>query len=204
MTQTIKEEFIKACKNRQCYLEKKFKEWKNSKTERDKAKIIITLIQLEPSHLAEAWILDQVIKWMKNHEKNIDYLQEAFIVKGDRDILTKKQRENLARTTFLYFKLKNLTNEKGSQGKAIREFILNSEDEKLAEEPETALKQKLKRYRKKIDKRALPYPYYGLDCAITYNEEGQRCLEFYTFNKPITIKGVPIFGNTTIKYPIKK
>ena len=70
------------------------KEWLDLKSERKKKDLIVELIQLEPSHLAVDWILDQVIKWMKDHEKNKDYLSEAFISKGVRNTLTEKQREN--------------------------------------------------------------------------------------------------------------
>ena len=204
MDKNTKELFQQSIQNRHEFLEEKFNELLNCKTERGKAKIIIELIQLEPSHLAEPWILDQVIKWMKDHEKNKDYLSEAFISKGVRNTLTEKQRENLAKTTFLYFKVKNLKIKKGSQDKAIREIVLNSKDETLTEQAETAIKQKLKRYRKKIDKRTLPWPYYGLDFVLIDKGTDQERLEFSLFNKPVTIGDAAFFGNTTFTYPVKK
>jgi hypothetical protein len=190
--------------NRKNFLENKFKAWAECKKESGKAKIIIELIQLEPSHLAEAWILNQVILWLKDYKKNIDYIREAFITKGKRNILTERQRENLANKTFLEFKVKKLKREKGSQGKAIREFVLKSDDDNIPQEAEMAIKQRLMRYRKKLDKRTLPYPYYGLDIVKMDKGTEQERLVEYIYNKPIQIGDAVFFGNTTIKHPIKK
>jgi hypothetical protein len=201
----IKELFKESFINRKSFLEKKFNEWKNCKTERGKAKIIVNLIQIEPSHLAEPWILDQVINWMKEHDKNKEYLQEAFISKGDRDILTDRQRVNLAKTTFLDHKVKRLKTEKGcSEQRVIRDIVLNSKNEILTEDPEAAIKQELKRHRKKIGKNSLPWPYYGRDFIIKSDGEGGQYLEIPIKDKPIEFSGHTLFGNTTFQFPIKK
>jgi hypothetical protein len=200
----ISELFLEAIQNRKKFLDAKFKEWTNCKTERCKAKIIIKLIQLESSHLAEGWILNQVILWMKDFQKCKGYLEEAFISKGERGLLTERQRENLARATFENFKVKKLTDKVGSQAKAIREIICQSDDDDLPDEPETALKQKLKRYRKNIDKRTLPFPYYGLDIIESGRGTDQHEIELYIFNQPIEIEGTVLFGNTKITFPLNK
>jgi len=200
----IKKLFQQSIKNRQEFLEEKVNEWLNCMDESKKAKIIIKLIQLEPSHLAEPWVLDQVIKWLRDYEKNKDYLQETFIAKGIRNTLTQKQRDNLAKNTFTYFKVKNLEKKKGSQAKAIRDFVLNSDDDNLPEDAELAIKQRLKRYRKKIDEKILPWPYYGRDIIIIDEGTDQERLEFYLFNKPVTTGDVTLIGNTKITFPRKK
>lgn len=193
--------------NRFNFLEAKKKEWLNCESERKKKDLIVELIQLEPSHLAEDWILDQIIKWMKDRQKNIDYINAAFIVQGKRNELTEKQRENLARTSFLAHKISKIVEKKGSQKAAITSLISNlpeSEDGIQPEQPVEAIEQKLKRYRKSLNRRILPFPYYGLD-FIEFDEgnENHR-VEFYIFNKPIVLGGHAIFGSTKVSYPLVK
>ena len=108
---TPKEVFKKSIENRKNFLDQKKSEWLSCDSELQKKNIIVELIQLEPSHLAEDWILDQVIKWMKEREENIDYLNAAFIARGKRDELTEKRRENLARASFIDHKIKKIAEE---------------------------------------------------------------------------------------------
>ncbi len=196
--------YKQSIKNRCDFLEKKKNEWTDCNSERQKKDLIVKLIQLDPSHLAEDWILDQIIKWMKNREENIDYLTEAFISRGCRDELTEKKQTNLAEKSFLNYKVRKLAEKKGTQAAAIRTMVLNSEDDNLPEDAEMAIIQKLKRYRKAIASRALPYPYYGKDVVIFDEGTDQQRIEFYLYNKPITFNGHAYFGNTKITYPIKE
>jgi hypothetical protein len=207
---TPKEVFKTSIENRHNFLEQKKREWVECKSDRKKKKIIVELIQLEPSHLAEDWILDQVIKWMKEpdmkeREKNIDYLKSAFIAHGLRDEITEKQRENLAKACFIDHKIKKMSREeKISQMDAIRKWAVFSEDDTLPDEPETAIKQRLKRYRKALDKRALPFPYYGKDVIEIDRGNEHHRIEFLTFNKPGEVAGQALFGDTKISMPVKK
>jgi len=195
--------FKQSVTNRFNFLEAKKKEWLDLKSKRQKKNLIVELIQLEPSHLAENWILDQIIKWMKNRQKNIDYINAAFIAKGKREELTEKQRNNLARTSFESHKIGTAARKTGSRAKAIRKLVLASEDDSLPEQAEKAIEQKLKRYRKALDKRVLPFPYYGLDCLEVYQGNENHRIEFYIFNKPVILAEHAYFGNTTFSILLK-
>jgi hypothetical protein len=195
--------FKQSIKNRFNFLEAKKREWLDLKSESKKKKLIVELIQLDPSHLAEDWILDQVIKWMKDRKNNIDYIHGAFIAKGNRKELTENQRNSLAKTSFEFHKISKAVQKTGSRAKAVREIVLKSDDDDLPEQPEKAIEQKLKRYRKALDDRVLPFPYYGKDfLEVDKGNENHR-IEFYIFNKPITLADHACFGNTTFSYPVK-
>ena len=194
--------------NRFRFLEKKKRDFIECTSGRKQKNLIAELIRLEPSHLAEGWILDQVIKMLKDQQENIDYLQAAFISKGKRAALTEAQRDNLARASFLSHNINQRAEGKNtSKKKAIIGHIFDlpeSESSKLPEEPVEAIEQRLKRYRKALDKRSLPFPYYGLDCVeVDVGTKKQR-VEFYLFDKPITYEGHALFGNTTISIPVRK
>lgn len=191
--------------NRFYFLEEKKRKWLNCESERKKKDLIVELIQLEPSHLAEDWVLDQIIKMMKDRQNNLDYIQAAFVAKGRRSELTESQRGNLAKTSFLSHQIDAKKKGGGSQAAAIREIVLQSDDDNLPEQAEKAFEQRLKRYRKALDKRELPYPYYGLDCVECDEGNEKQRIEFYIFDKPVTnANGLALFGNTTISIPTKK
>lgn len=195
--------FKKSVTNRFNFLEAKKKEWLDLKSERKKKDLIVELIQLRPSHLAVDWILDQVIKWMKDRQNNINYINSAFIAKGKREELTEKQRNNLARTSFESHNITMVAGKTGSRAKAIRKIVLASEDDSLPEQPEKAIEQKLKRYRKALSCRILPFPYYGLDCLEVDKGNENHRIEFYIFNKPVILAEHAFFGNTTFSIPLK-
>ena len=194
--------------NRFNFLEKKKQEFLDCTSDHKRKNLIAELIQLEPSHLAEDWILDQVIKMMKDRLNNIDYLQAAFIAKGKRNELTKTQRDNLAKTSFLSHKIdkisKNESIHKIDAASRILADLPESEDSKLSDQPANAIMQRLKRYRKTLDKRTLPFPYYGLDFIEFDAGNDNHRVEYYIFDKPITYQGHILFGSTKMSIPAPK
>jgi len=215
----LEEEFRLSVKNRLNFLKQKKREWSECESEREKKDIIVELIQLEPTHLAEDWILNQVINWMKDRQNNLDYLNAAFITKGKRDEITEKQRDDLAKAWFSYHKIEKIAEKKVHKIDAIRTVVMASKDDNFLPQDaafdlkiwlekqrkkEMAVKQKLKRYKKVLDARSLPYPYYGKDIAIVdYGNENYR-IELFISNKPIVANGVAIFGDTKMSFPVKK
>lgn len=194
--------------NRFHFLEKKKQEFIECTSDRERKNFIAKLIQLEPSHLAEDWILDQVIKMLRDRQNNLDYLEAAFISKGRRNELTEKQREKLAKTSFLAHKINQTVENRNTTKKGAITHILadlpESEDDKLPEQPGAAIEQRLKRYTKTLDKRTLPFPYYGLDFLECDAGTEQQRVEFYIFDKPITGENYSVFASTTISIPVKK
>jgi hypothetical protein len=196
---TLFELYKESKANRVRFLEAKKQEYIDCEKVLQRKELIAELIQLEPSHLAEPWILDQVIKAMRDRKKNLDFLEAAFVSKGKRNELTEGQRDDLAMTTFMNQRINKEL--KGARGKVTKEqaagrVAMKSED--YRDIGDKALLQKLKRYRKQLDKRSLPFPYYGLDfLEIDEGTEFHR-VEFYIHNKPITNGAQALFGDTTI------
>ncbi len=214
------EEFLRqAAINRTNFLKMKKREWLGCPTQDGKNTIIAELIHLEPSHLAEPWILDQVIKWLKDRVNNIDYLETAFLKKGKRAEVTEKQYSSRAEAFFLFNRIKKLAKEQRiSFKKAIEKFLL-SENLVLPEEgsiefsdsgnletfqkDREALVKRYKRLSKILHERSLPFPYYGLDVVETdEGTEKHRC-EVY-LSGPGIVKGQTVFGKTTMSFPITK
>lgn len=161
---------------------------------KDQAEIVIELIQLEPSHLTEPWILREVIEWLRDRDCR-GYLENAFVRKGKRKLLTKQQREKF----WFYFGLKNLidrmVSEKGiTRSKAFERLgqelaIKLSESDNIPKDlqPELVIKKYYYGYKKYIDQeeflkdRNVPYPYWGYD--INIHEDGELEREFILFEE---------------------
>jgi hypothetical protein len=228
--------YKQSIKNRRDFLEKKKIAWVDCNSERQKKDIIVKLIQLEPSHLAEDWILDQVIKWLKDRKNNLQYLEAAFMKKGKRNEI--QNSNNMAEVFFLFNKIEKVKKRKNCKRReAIKVYLLTEDEKQLIpneiktllnevatgvnlaplkatrfayeklEKITNALEQRLKRFRRYLDKRLVPYPYYGLDfLLINMGTENER-LEVHISKKPITSADgkIALFGDTKMSFPrIKK
>jgi hypothetical protein len=150
--------------NRSDFLQEKRSEWKNAATERDRAQIIIELIQLEPTHLFEPWILKQVVAWLMDRRSNIENLRSAFISKGLRDEPTDDQIKTLAKKAILSHTADEIAKKDGiPKERAYRKIVLGSADDNLPDDAEKAVKKRIMDYRAKVRSRKLPYPYFGKD-----------------------------------------
>ncbi len=208
MPMSIGDLFKQSIENRFEFLEAKKREFIACTSERKRKALVVELIQLEPSHLAEEWILDQVIKMMKDRSAiNIGYLKDAFISKGKRQEMTEPQRAQLAETSFLYHDIKQYAGRKRiKERSAVRCYIADlpaSEDENMPSQPVEALEQRIKRYKKKISERKLPFPYYGLDFMEYDRGNEHHRIEFIISDKPLTIGEQALFSNTKITFHAK-
>ena len=225
--------YIQSIKNRRDFLEKKKNEWIGCNSERQKKDLIVKLIQLEPSHLAEDWILDQVIKWLKDRKNNSQYLEAAFMKKGKRNEI----QNNMAETFFLFNRIDRIQkNRNCSRREAIKLYLLTEDEKQLIpneiktllneaatgvnlaplkatrfaygelEKITNALEQRLKRFRKYLDKRLVPYPYYGLDFIWVDKGNEKERLEVYIDQKPLkSLDGkIALFGSLKMSFPLIK
>jgi len=176
---------IKVAKaNRKKFLARYKKRFKKE-NDRNRARIIIKLIQLEPSHLTEPWILRQVIEWLRNHRKNKYYLEAAFVSKGKRMRLSKKQKIKLRKDFLLAQKIDQMVaKEKISKGSVFKEIVLKSDTDNMPEQAELSIKRDYYAFKKKIKNRDLPFPYYGCDIDV-YEDDGQIKIagELYVLNQ---------------------
>jgi len=85
------------------------------KVEKDILKIISELIKIEPSHLAERWILQQVTFWMREHER-IDFIDEIFIKQTNRNRPTEEEDRNFRKDALLYNRIEQLRKADRAQG----------------------------------------------------------------------------------------
>lgn len=160
MNEYFTELCIKSVENRVAYLEQRKSEWQESPTEKARFKIIVELIQLEPSHLWEPWIMGYVVIWQRNLNKYRDYIEKAFLGKGARPCKTPSQSAGRAKNMDLALDVEKIqAQDEVSRIDAIRKIVTDSEDDKLPEQAEKALEQRIKRLRQ--DPYPLSSPYYG-------------------------------------------
>jgi hypothetical protein len=162
--------------NRNKFLDRYKKRFKKE-NDRNRARIIIKLIQLEPSHLTEPWILREVIEWLRNHKKNKNYLKAAFVKKGKRMRLTTNEQIKLRKDFLLAQRIDQMAaNEKISKKSVFKEIALKIDADKMPEQAELSIKKDYFAFKEKMKNRDLPFPYYGCDIDV-YEEDGQIKIE---------------------------
>jgi hypothetical protein len=86
-----------------------------NKVEYEILKIMSDLIKLEASHLAESWILKQVVDWMREY-KYRDSLEEIFIKQTNRDRPTPDEEFSQFKYFAVYNRIEALRNEAKRRG----------------------------------------------------------------------------------------
>lgn len=139
-------------------------------------KIIVELIKLEPSHLDEDWIRDEIIDWLRRRDR-IDLVEEAFMHQTDRKQPTEREMEARSKDFHVAHAVDQLCKEKGiPKIAAFRELVLNWEDYNFFEfsedcqQPEGVIKKRYYDYRKRKKRDWLPYPYFGFDVALRHDQ----------------------------------
>jgi hypothetical protein len=159
--------FVKSAKkNRQNFLKPYRKKFEAAKTDRQKAKIAIELLRIEPSHINEPWISRAVERWMLD-PKCRDYLDAIKPV-------TDLQRLKAVRDEMVYNRIKKIRKrdqvsirkacEKLAEqvhGRAVEYWLLwqvSDPDLDLVE----SIRNSYNRHKIRI-KKGPPAPYYGRD-----------------------------------------
>ena len=94
-----------------------------------RAKIIIDLIKVEPSHKDEPWIAEELTEWLRRHDC-LDFTEEAFMAQKGRRRPTEEQRKQWARDFFLVEEVHKIIAEAKAQDKKRLERI-----ERLTKKP---------------------------------------------------------------------
>lgn len=186
-----------AIENRKQFLTPYRKRFQNTKTKKEGVKIIAELIQLEPSHLSEPWIVKEVIAWLRDREC-CDFLEDVFIKAQKRVARTEDQRKRAVRDFYVVHAINEIIAEKNISAReacrvlAIQEYekmekakksryLARQEHEKeehyyllwnIADENldlQKALRQVYNNAKKKPEKLNPPYPYYGRDIEVEEN-----------------------------------
>jgi hypothetical protein len=176
---------IKFLKYRGVLTEKQVREQDRDlrRVEQEISKIISYLIKLEPSHLSEPWILQQIIDWLREY-KCRDYIKEVFVNRTDRDQMTESKYRNMAYDLFLYERIEKIksdvlkrTKKKLPNEKAFEKFVYDQVEEPnpMFPMPLRAYGNSMRKFINRIGKiyyrhqkrlknqSALPFPYYGRD-----------------------------------------
>jgi hypothetical protein len=171
------QKFVKeARENRRKFLEPHKAEFARTRD----PKIIIDLIKLEPTHLEEPWIVQEVIRWLLDEDSK-DLIEAAFIRQTERQRPTAKGRKD-------YFLVKKIDRIIREEGVSVREACKRLADMQPAEEEvdekdprrafpmwkkvghdlEGVIRDKYRRLKKAEagHDSPLPRPYYGIDCWL--------------------------------------
>ena len=173
-----------AKRNRENFLKPYLEKFDQAKTLKERAKIVIELIKLEPSHLDEVWIRDEVIDWLGRYEC-MDYIEAAFMSqRGRRYRLTEKRANQIRRDHFLVKKIHEIVEEQQQIAgtKCSREVafgILANQQEDTpnplyplwdgnneGHQLDLVIKKAYKRHNRRLKERKLPIPYYGRDIRV--------------------------------------
>jgi hypothetical protein len=111
-------------------------EWRQAKERntadklfKKRAKIIIDLIKLEPSHLDEPWIKDEYTEWLRRHDC-LDFIEQASMAQKGRRRPTIKQQVQWAKDFFLTEKVDRLYKEEKARKEEFRKRLVQATDRK--------------------------------------------------------------------------
>ena len=122
---------------------------------------IVELLRLTLSHMETGWIAAEVARWRQDFDKYHDHLNRAFGGKP-LDYLSPKGKKARKETAALSLRIDvEVFISEISRKQAIKDFVINSEDDKLPEQAETALKKRVQRFKKDMKNPHLPLPYFG-------------------------------------------
>ena len=167
-----------AKKNRAVFLGAHRYKFHKAATRQKKAEIIVELIKLEPSHLDESWIRNEIINWLRRHDC-IDFVEAAFMAQTGRNRPTEKQTYQTVRDHFLVkkidqiIKLRKCSRETafkilaGQQAERPNRLYPLWDENNLDHQLELVLKKAYRRHIRRQKVRALPIPYYGHDIYET-------------------------------------
>ena len=175
---TPQEVYAESIKNRKKFLAPYREKFEKAKDEKAKAKIISELIEIEPSHLSEPWIIKQVIAWLRDRDF-ADFIEDIFVKAPKRKVTTEKQKNKYMSDYFLIKHIDEIINDKGVSIREACRVLMNRiihSDKRYHYSWDTEnTKQKLdgeiilERYKYAKKKQNLqpkdypPYPYFGRD-----------------------------------------
>ena len=179
-TMYIDQAFIdKAKATREAFLKpyrEKFEAAINSKA---KAAVIVELIEIEPSHLSEPWIVNETIGWLRDCYECKNYIEDVFVKAPKRRAPTEKQRINNVKAFYLRSDIDRiigkhncsvrkacsiLMNELGDAGKG---DYMGWDLTDASLDVESAIRDFYNRTKDNVKKIFPPYPYYGRDILET-------------------------------------
>lgn len=167
----------KAKENRKNFLAPYREKFEKAKTSKAKARIISELIEIEPSHLSEPWIIKQVILWLRDREY-VYFIEDIFIKAPKKNVGTEDQKRRWTRDSILMDDIDKIIEETGvSVREACRVLLrrISESDERYYllwdttngnQDLEKAIKQVYDNAKKKLAAVYPPWPYSGRDVEV--------------------------------------
>jgi len=171
----------KAKENRKNFLAPYREKFEKADTTKKRAKIISELIELEPSHLSEPWIIKQVIAWLRDWHKHMDFIDDIFVKAPKKYAQTEDQRRREVRDFYVMDDIDKIIKETEVSIREACKILANriygtdnqfyllwdttNEDQDL----EKSIRQIYTIAKKKITEVNPPYPYYGRDIDVDEN-----------------------------------
>ncbi len=163
-----------------------------------RAEIVSTLLIIEPSHLIEPWINEEIQFWLRTHGCE-DFIEMALL-RQKRSDGTKRGRKTsnevkqFIRDFALYFEIERLktkhdasTNKaftilESMQAKHSNAIFPQHSDKNKENGIEKVMEKRYYLFKKQLNTPSLPYPYFGKD--VTLSDDGFIVLHGNTFSRP--------------------
>lgn len=168
--------------NRSAFLKPYQEKFEGAITRAAKAAIIIELMEIEPSHLSEEWVVNETISWLRDCHNCRDYIEKVFMQAPQQPATTEKQRVDDAGAYLLKRKLSRFRKqyELDSDEEALATLLTELGDAGLREymgwdfkdsakhgDIEKSMLDFINRAKARISGLEPPYPYYGRDILET-------------------------------------
>jgi hypothetical protein len=174
------QEFIDEAKeNRRAFLIPYREKFEAALTKEARATIIVELIEIEPSHLSEPWIVNETISWLRNCNNCKNYINDVFVKAPKRHTTTELQRIKNVKAFYLRIDVNRIIKKHDcSVRKACAILINELRDEGKNEylgwdlsdniiDVEKSFRQVYNTIKDDIKTFYPPYPYYGRDIIET-------------------------------------
>jgi len=168
--------------NRAAFLKPYREKFAAASSRKEKAEIIAELVEIEPDHLSEPWILAETISWLRDFRECQDHIESTFIKAPKRRDPTEDQKRDSDFGGFIVWHVDKLRREGYSIKSAIGKLLdripegaadyykwdLKTLDQKDLVEN---IRKFYSKWKKRLSKKTLPHPYYGHNVIV--DEKGE-------------------------------
>jgi hypothetical protein len=168
-----------AKENRIAFLKPYRENFEAAITREARAAIIVELIEVEPSHLSEPWIVNETISWLRNCHNCKDNINDVFVKAPKRHTPTELQRMKHVKAFYLRNDVDRIIKKRDCSVRKACAILMNElKDAGKSEyldwdltddtiDVEKSFRLVYNRTKDDVNKLYPPYPYYGRDIIET-------------------------------------
>ena len=195
----VPELFLKAVKNRLDFLaphRERFNALEEGSPGR--AELISELLKIEPSHIHEDWIINELEYWLRHYEC-MDYIDLALKAQkkmdGEkRNRKTERESHQYIKDFFLYFEIERIMKHENVSTRKACTILANRQAEKAnpiypsftednsGDGIDSYIRKRYGIFKKKINAHQLPMPYFGKD--VTISDDGHIVVHGDSTSRP--------------------